>query len=616
MSIILIFISIPIYIYIIGLEAIFGYIILLVIAPVVSAITAHKQKYYMHKGLVYSDKRLKLSNEMLTNIRVVKMYAWEISLIEKIQSFRKAEVKYYKLVILMKTLAFIFNNITEALTISLVLLARIFIFNKTVDVTSMYIMYLLIKAVKYPISHFLQHFESIIDGLVSIDRIQSIFDSEEKTDDIYPRNLITHNYDNNAIMKIQHMNFKHSPNINEDMLYDINLTIKRQEVIAVVGNFASGKSSLLSSILREKYICFNDEKSCINMPLSKDITYGYAGHDDFIINATIRENIIMNEMYDDNVYTPVIDACALKHDLSLFAAADLTEIGEKGINISGGQKARICIARIIYKYMIHQQNASKSCVYVILLDDKLSAVDMDVAMHIANNAIFKLCTKATIIMTLNSHFNLLHKFDRIIVMKKYNNKCFIDHNCSVNVENLNVVKTKYAALLQSNNENNMNGIDELKYSEQEEDEINVKYNINEQKQDYLLACDELNINAIEEQDQDYLLSSDENSQLLQKEKNKFAATNFISQEDRVKGKVNRSSLIAFITDGYGITVLLLILIQYIMFEIIFVAFEYFINMFASSTIQLSHIQSLFVFIGFIIIYWIYIIIYCNNNNSI
>eukprot|EP01083_Nonionella_stella_P314717 1134831_1 len=116
---------------------------------------------------------------MLIAIRIVKMYAWEAPLIDQIKSFRKTEIKYYKLTIFTKIVAFAFNNITEALVVSVMIITRIFILQKGIDFVSIYIMYLLMRVLKWPIGHFLDHFEKIIDGLVSTKRIQQILDFEQ-----------------------------------------------------------------------------------------------------------------------------------------------------------------------------------------------------------------------------------------------------------------------------------------------------------------------------------------------------------------------------------------------------------------------------------------------------
>ena len=98
---------------------------------------------------------------------------------------------------------------------------------------------------------------------------------------------------------------------------------------------------------------------------------GYCAQQAWIQNATIRDNILFHKKFDEDWYNQVIEACSLKHDLEILPSGDATEIGEKGINLSGGQKHRIAMARIVY-----------SKVDVCLLDDPLSAVDAHVGKHL------------------------------------------------------------------------------------------------------------------------------------------------------------------------------------------------------------------------------------------
>eukprot|EP01083_Nonionella_stella_P224609 799388_1 len=229
------------------------------------------------------------------------------------------------------------------------IITRIFVLHKEIDIVSIYVMYLLMRVLKAPIGRFLDHFEKIIDGLVSIQRIQQIFDLDQL------QNTYLEGNDDHNIIQIQNVSFQHHPSTTDNMLHNVHLTIKQGQLIGVIGNFASGKSSLLSCILGEKYISSNGAISLDETFIRrrKDLVYGYVGHESFIINATVRENITLNEPFHATLYDLTIDSCALKHDLAVLPASHDTEIGEKGINISGGQKARICIARVVYRYLIH-----------------------------------------------------------------------------------------------------------------------------------------------------------------------------------------------------------------------------------------------------------------------
>ncbi|KAJ2216206.1 hypothetical protein EV179_001444 [Coemansia sp. RSA 487] len=140
------------------------------------------------------------------------------------------------------------------------------------------------------------------------------------------------------------------------------------ELVAVVGKTGSGKSSLLLSICGE-----------VKKTRGSGAVYGstvFMEQSPWIINDTIRENILFGHDYEEDHYNKVVEACALADDLKTWANGDRTVIGERGINISGGQRARLALARTVY---------SKADIYI--LDDPLSAVDAHVKRHILEHVI-------------------------------------------------------------------------------------------------------------------------------------------------------------------------------------------------------------------------------------
>ncbi len=136
----------------------------------------------------------------------------------------------------------------------------------------------------------------------------------------------------------------------------------------VVGKVGSGKSSLLSALLGE----MNKLSGEINV----NGTTALSSQQPWIQNATLKDNILFGQNLDQNAYTKIIEACSLETDFDNLPAGDSTEIGERGINLSGGQKARVGLARAIYS------NAD-----IYLLDDPLSAVDVHVGRHLFENVI-------------------------------------------------------------------------------------------------------------------------------------------------------------------------------------------------------------------------------------
>ncbi|KAJ2656937.1 Multidrug resistance-associated protein 1 [Coemansia sp. RSA 1200] len=152
------------------------------------------------------------------------------------------------------------------------------------------------------------------------------------------------------------------------VLRGISLNVKAGELVAVVGKTGSGKSSLLLSV------CGEIEKTKGTGAVFGSITL--IEQSPWIMNDTVRENILFGRAFDKDRYNRVIEACALTSDIKVWTNGDKTMIGERGINISGGQRARLALARTVY---------SKADIYV--LDDPLSAVDAHVKRVILDNVI-------------------------------------------------------------------------------------------------------------------------------------------------------------------------------------------------------------------------------------
>ncbi|RCN46028.1 ABC transporter, ATP-binding protein [Ancylostoma caninum] len=237
-------------------------------------------------------------------------------------------------------------------------------------------------------------FSQAVQCRVSNKRLKAFFAEEEMDASAVG------NRSSDEALKIEDGKFTWENSEGDETLKNINLSVKRGQLVAIVGKVGSGKSSLLQAILGE----MNKVSGTVNVCGS----IAYVPQQAWIQNLTLRDNVLFNRSYDPLFYDKVVEACALKQDLVSLPAEDLTEIGEKGINLSGGQKQRVSLARAAYSHAD-----------IVLLDDPLSAVDSHVGKHIFENVISSttglLCNTTRILVTHGLHY--LKFCDKVVVMK-------------------------------------------------------------------------------------------------------------------------------------------------------------------------------------------------------
>lgn len=138
--------------------------------------------------------------------------------------------------------------------------------------------------------------------------------------------------------------FKSNEVISNFVLKDLNLTIRRGQLVAVVGDIGSGKSAFLAALLGQM-----NQLSGENKVLG---SISYCPQEPWLINTTLRENILFGSPFDPEKYQMVIETCALTTDLALMKSGDETEIGERGINLSGGQRQRVTLILSIFTFSV------------------------------------------------------------------------------------------------------------------------------------------------------------------------------------------------------------------------------------------------------------------------
>ena len=202
-----------------------------------------------------------------------------------------------------------------------------------------------------------------------------------------------------TILRVRHFNHQKQQNESEESSSQfIDFTAEKGSLTVITGPVGSGKSTLLSAIAGE----VPDQNGAITFKG----TVVYVPQIAWIFSGTIRENILFGEQYEEDKYNRVIEVCALTQDIEKFPDCDQTIVGERGVVLSGGQRARVSLARAVY---------AEGDLY--LLDDPLSAVDSKVAHHIFRECIKGLLGTKTRLITSHQE-RIMRDADNVIVLFK------------------------------------------------------------------------------------------------------------------------------------------------------------------------------------------------------
>lgn len=384
------------------------------------------------RKLAAMDQRIRLTTEVLAGIKIVKIYGWESAFLQRILSTRNQELAALKVIgVLQAFMSIIF--ISSSLIISLITFG-VFALWGGPDFTPgvltpqvVFVSMTLFAMLRNPIASLSDAITSTISLIVGTRRIQEFLLREEiqEEDVIRFRNVPKDPRDPVIFLKDASFTWSDptTPSLTENFaeneerqplisseqtssassahttLESIDLSIWNRSLTAIVGRVGQGKSSLLSAIIGEMY------KLQGRTQVSGRIAY--VPQQSWIMNATLRDNIIFGNEYDQERYQHILFACGLEPDLAILPAGDMTEIGERGINLSGGQKQRISLARAAY------DDAD-----IYLLDDPLSAVDAHVDRHLWDNLLGPtglLCNKARVLVTHGIQH--LREVDWIVMLK-------------------------------------------------------------------------------------------------------------------------------------------------------------------------------------------------------
>ncbi|KAF2141055.1 uncharacterized protein K452DRAFT_351715 [Aplosporella prunicola CBS 121167] len=328
------------------------------------------------------DRKLAVLNEALTGIRQIKFSALEKQWQAKIQEFRETELKTIWRVFVSDTFL-IFCWIFGPYMLSAVTLATHAIVHDHLYPSVAFTTIGILTQIEGTLAFIPELIASGLDSWVSINRIEEYLNAPEKENNTEPGDRIA--------FKDASVAWPSNAEKNEEafVLRDLDFSFPEGELSVISGRTGSGKTLLLKAILGEVDII----SGTIEMPQApphdqrfdwkatkKDwiipAAIAFVSQQPWIENCNFRDNVLFGLPFDSQRYRKVISACALEKDLEMLTDGDITEIGAQGINLSGGQRWRITLARALY-----------SRAGILVLDDIFSAVDAHVGKHIFEKAL-------------------------------------------------------------------------------------------------------------------------------------------------------------------------------------------------------------------------------------
>ncbi|KAF9956927.1 hypothetical protein BGZ72_002340 [Mortierella alpina] len=437
---IMLVVSVPIYtivivgllVHLLGAPALLGAAILILVNPIQGWIMS-KLAPIRKQASEYTDSRIRLTSEVLQGIKVIKFFAWESNFLQKLSDIRKLELYNVGKLLLIR-------GMVAATSASLPVFASAFSFvlysaiGNTLSPEIIFPALAFFTVLRIPLMVLPSAYTTAADAYVALKRIEKFLLSEEASsipppDQSHPyaltmkdasftwEQLLSDSSEGSDSTAEKTNASSQGPTKSQQpptsdgestvtgqsdvasvsYLNKINLQVPRGSLVAVVGPVGSGKSSLLQAMI--------GNMTHTSGQLIRGSNISYAPQTPWIQNATIRDNILFDTPLDEERYWRVVKACCLEKDLTMFPFGDLTELGERGVNLSGGQKARLSLARSVY----FQAG-------MVIMDDPLSAVDAHVGKRLWEDCMLnEMRDRTRIIATHQLH--VLPDADYIICMK-------------------------------------------------------------------------------------------------------------------------------------------------------------------------------------------------------
>lgn len=372
--------------------AIFAGLGVMAINSPLNAWVMHKTRDLQVKVMKFKDQRIKLLSELFNGIKIVKIHAWETAFRDRIESIRNEEIKALtRQTWYAAGMTFSFACLPFAVALASFAAYVLLDDNNILDANKVFVSLSLFNIIRIPLAILPMILNNLSISLESVRRINKYLETEEVDPD-----MVKQINDQGLACKVENATFKWT-NDGVDILKNIDIRVPKGKLLAIVGEVGSGKSSLIAAMLGNMVKIDGQ----IYMDLNSSVAY--VPQEAWILDSSLKENILLNKVLNEERYQRILDACALRPDLEILVDGDKSN----ATNLSGGQKQRVSIARAVY---------ADSDIY--FLDDPFSAVDNQTGNHIfekiiGSNGMLKHRTR---VLSTNK-LSILPHVDYILIMK-------------------------------------------------------------------------------------------------------------------------------------------------------------------------------------------------------
>ena len=391
----------------VGVSMFAGVGVMIAMIPI-NGFIARISKSLQKKQMKNKDSRTRLVTEILNNMKSIKLYAWGQAFMNKLNFIRNdQELRTLRKIGAVTAVAQFTWSTTPFFVSCSTFGVFVLVTDKPLSTEIVFPALTLFNLLTFPLAVLPMVITAVIEATVAVDRLTDYFSSPELQPDAVLRSeSVAHGEES---IRIRDASFTWNKDEDRDVLHDINFSAHRGELSCIVGRVGAGKSSMLQTMLGDLYKLKGEV--VMRGPAA------YVAQSPWVMNASVRENIVFGHRWDPAFYDRTVKACALTEDFSILPDGDQTEVGERGISLSGGQKTRLTLARAVY---------ARADIY--LLDDVLSAVDQHVGRHIIENVLGAkglLAGKTRILATnaipvlMEAHFIVLLRDGRIIERGTY-----------------------------------------------------------------------------------------------------------------------------------------------------------------------------------------------------